>query len=233
MLYSVTLILMAKDDFSFEDDGRYYTELAAAFVRGKIGGAEDLSPEELIGLGKARGLRLHKFKRQAELPRVRKVLGVLQGLAPTSLPARLLDIGSGRGTFLWPLLESFPHLEVIALDHNPVRVVDIDAVRRGGWENLRSLLSDATAIGLADNCVDGVTTLEVLEHLPQPALAAMEAVRIARNFVVASVPSKEDDNPEHIQLFSRESFEALWMMAGARGVKIQYALNHMIAVVKV
>jgi len=224
---------MTKNDFNFEDDGRYYTELAAAFVRGKIGGAGDLSPEELIGVGRARGLRLHKFKRQAELPRVRKVLGVLQGLASASMPSSLLDIGSGRGAFLWPLLNSFPHLAVIAVDRDPVRIADIDAVRRGGRRNLRSLLADATAIGLADDCVDVVTALEVLEHLPRPALAAAEAVRIARNFVVASVPSKEDNNPEHIQLFSRESFEALWMEAGARRVNIQYVLNHIIAVVKV
>lgn len=224
---------MAKDDFNIEDEGRYYAELAAAFVRGKIGGADNLTPEELIGLGKARGLRLHKFKRQAELPRVRKVLGVLQCLVPASLPSSLLDIGSGRGAFLWPLLDSFPNLSVIALDRNPVRVVDIDAVRRGGRGNLRSLLADATAIGLEDDCVEVVTALEVLEHLPRPAVAAAEAVRIARNFVVASVPSKGDDNPEHLQLFSRESFEALWMLAGARGVNIQYVLNHMIAVVKV
>src|SRR5262245_47417977 len=100
----MTSAYMSKDDFNFDGDGRYYTELAAAFVRGKIGGAGDLSPEELIGLGKARGLRLHKFKRQAELPRVRKVLGFLQGIAPVSL----LDVGSGRGAFLWPLLDSFP-----------------------------------------------------------------------------------------------------------------------------
>ena len=220
---------MKENDFNFGDGERYYTELAAAFVRGKLGVAGDLSSEELIGLGRDHGLRLHKFKRQAGLPRVRKVLGVLQGLAPASL----LDIGSGRGAFLWPLLDSFPHLAVIALDHNPVRIVDIDAVRRGGRGNLRSLLADATAIGLADECVDVVTALEVLEHLPRPALAAAEALRIARNFVVASVPSKEDDNPEHVQLFNRETFEALWMAAGARAVNIQFALNHMIAVVKV
>jgi hypothetical protein len=126
------LSCMVENDFNIEDDRRYYTELAAAFVRGKIGGGGDLSPEELIGLGGARGLRLHKFKRQAGLPRVRKVLGVLQGLAPASL----LDIGSGRGAFLWPLLDSFPHMEVIALDRNPGRVADIDAVRRGGPHDL-------------------------------------------------------------------------------------------------
>jgi hypothetical protein len=32
------------------------------------------------------------------LPRVRKVLGVLRGVHP----ANLLDVGSGRGAFLWP-----------------------------------------------------------------------------------------------------------------------------------
>jgi len=220
---------MTEDHFENHDDGRYFTELAAAFVRGKLGALPGLSPEDLIALGRERGLRLHKFKRQSELPRVRKALGVLQGLAP----GRLLDAGSGRGTFLWPLLDAFPGLEVMAIDINPVRVADIDAVRRGGVENLWALLTDATAIGLVDNCVDVVTALEVLEHLPRPSLAASEAVRIARNFVIASAPSKADDNPEHIQLFDKVSFEELWLEAGARGVKIEYALNHMIAVVKV
>jgi hypothetical protein len=72
-----------------------------------------------------------------------------------------------------------------------------------------------------------------MEHLPMPALAAAEAVRVARHFVIASVPSKEDDNPEHLQLFNRRSFEALWLNAGARGVKVDYVLNHMIALVTV
>jgi hypothetical protein len=52
---------------------RYYTELAAAFVRGKLADAAILSNVDAIALGLEYGLRLHKFKRQAELPRVRKV----------------------------------------------------------------------------------------------------------------------------------------------------------------
>lgn len=215
-------------DEEFQDE-RYFTQLAAAFVRGKLAVPEGLSEEALIAFGCAAGLRLHKFKRQTELPRVKKVLGILQGLAPFSL----LDIGSGRGTFLWPLLDAFPDLEVTAIDVNPVRVADINAVHAGGVETLRALEMDATAVALEDDAVDVVTALEVLEHLAQPALAAREAVRLARNFVVASVPSKEDDNPEHIQLFEAASFEKLWLDAGARGVKIEYVLNHIIAVVKV
>lgn len=212
-----------------ETDERYFTALAAAFVRGKIPSLSEFSDEEVIARGRAEGLRLHKFKCQTELPRIKKVLGILQGLAPLSL----LDIGSGRGTFLWPLLDAFPYLEVTAIDTNPIRVTDINAVRQGGWTNLQAYEMDATAIALADKCVDVVTALEVLEHLENPALAAAAAVRLARKFVVASVPSKEDDNPEHIQLFDLSSFEKLWLDAGATSVKIEYVLNHMIAVVKV
>ena len=123
-------------------DDRYFTRLAAAYVRGKLGReAPGLTPEELISEGLAGGLRLHKFKRNTELPRVRKVLGILRGLSPASL----LDVGSGRGTFLWPLLDAFPWLEVTAVDVNPVRVADIEAVAsaasrtcgRCGWTRRR------------------------------------------------------------------------------------------------
>ncbi|MDX2041659.1 MAG: class I SAM-dependent methyltransferase [Acidobacteriota bacterium] len=211
------------------DQSRYFTELAAAFVRGRLGIEGDFTPEELIELGRAKELRLHKFKRNTELPRVKKVLGILQALSPASL----LDIGSGRGTFLWPLLDAFPHLQITAIDVSEQRVSDINAVRLGGIANLRALQMDAAAIALEDGNVDVVTALEVLEHLPESLLAAAEAIRVARNFVVASVPSKEDDNPEHIQLFTRASFEQLWLTAGARSVKVDFVLNHMIAVAKV
>lgn len=216
-------------DQDYSDD-RYFTRLAAAYVRGKLDDlAPRLSPEGTIAAGLARGLRLHKFKRNAELPRVRKVLGILRGLAPSSL----LDVGSGRGTFLWPLLDAFPGLEVTAVDINPVRVADIAAVGAGGLANLRARRADAAALGVEDDCADVVTALEVLEHLPSPAKAAAEAVRAARRYVVASVPSKEDENPEHLHLFDRRGFESLLLDAGARGVKVEFVLNHMIAVAKV
>jgi 2-polyprenyl-3-methyl-5-hydroxy-6-metoxy-1,4-benzoquinol methylase len=83
--------------------------------------------QALIQLGIARDLRLHKFKRTMNLARVRKVLGILRGLQPSDM----LDIGSGRGAFLWPLLDAFPGLPVTAVDLLDRRVADIEAVRRG------------------------------------------------------------------------------------------------------
>jgi 2-polyprenyl-3-methyl-5-hydroxy-6-metoxy-1,4-benzoquinol methylase len=51
--------------------------------------------------------------------------------------------------------------------------------------------------------VDIVTLLEVLEHIPDVE-KAVAAVRMARKYVVVSVPSKEDNNPEHIHLLTKK-----------------------------
>src|SRR5688572_5985487 len=107
------------------DSERYYLELAAAFVRGRLEADPSLTPEELFRLGQAAGLKLHKFKKTMGLPRVKKVLGLLSGLYPESL----LDIGTGRGAFLWPLLDAFPELPVCAVDAVTQRAADIQALR--------------------------------------------------------------------------------------------------------
>jgi hypothetical protein len=50
--------------------------------------------------------------------------------------------------------------------------------------------------------------------------------------VIASVPSKPDDNPEHVQLFTGETLKNLLMEAGAARVGIDYVLGHIIAVAR-
>ena len=208
---------------------KYCLQLAAAFVRGKLADPPPLPDADLVQFGLEQGLRLHKFKRSSALPRVRKVLGILQGIVPENL----LDIGSGRGVFLWPLLDQFPDLPVQSIDQRQDRIDDIQAVARGGYSRLRGDVMDVCKMTFADASKDVVTALEVLEHLEQPEQATREIVRVARRFVIASVPSKEDDNPEHIQLFTGSSLESMLLKAGAVKVRIEYVLNHIIAVAKV
>jgi ubiquinone/menaquinone biosynthesis C-methylase UbiE len=210
-------------------EDRYYTQLAAAFVQGKLGAMPQLSIDEIIQAGLNAGLRLHKFKRNVELPRVKKALGILRGLAPTSL----LDVGSGRGTFLFPLLNEFADLPVTAIDINEQRASDLNALRRGGIENLAAVRADMMQVGFENKSFDVVTMLEVMEHLASPEKAATEALRVARHFVVLSVPSKEDDNPEHLHLFDAKYLNAIFQSGGATSVKFDYVLNHIIAVVKI
>lgn len=223
----------------------YYARLAAAFVRGKLGDSplreqhqalfalpldalSDEQLEELLQFGLAQGLRLHRFKRTMELARVRKVLGVLKGLQP----ANLLDIGSGRGAFLWPLLDEFPDLPVTALDLLDYRVADMQTVHAGGIEPLTALKMDVTALAFPDHSFDVVTMLEVLEHIPETRRALAEVCRVARRAVIFSVPSKEDDNPEHIHLFDERTLVPLLTEQGALHVNSSYVLNHLLMVAK-
>lgn len=225
--------------------GKYYQRLAAAYVRGKL--QDKVGPEQaelftaeldaltenelqqLIQIGEQHELRLHRFKRTMELPRVQKVLGILKGLQP----ANLLDIGSGRGVFLWPLLSTFPDLPVTCVDLLNYRVSDIQTVKAGGVENLAALSGDATALPFADSSFDVVTLLEVLEHIPETRKALAEVCRVARRFLLFSVPSKEDDNPEHIHLFTMQQLRALLEEQGIIHVQFSYVHNHMLGTARI
>lgn len=222
-----------------------YLLLAAAYVRGKLSetpgdvvpelliqSLEDLTADEieqLLAYARAHGLRLHRFKRTMELPRVRKALGMLRGLQPVSL----LDIGTGRGVFLWPLLDAFSGLPVTCMDRLDYRVADLQAVRAGGISRLQALYGDATALPFAENSFDGITMLEVLEHIPDTGRVLAEVSRVAKRFVLFSVPSQADNNPEHIHLFSQAQLRALLKEHGMSRVSFDYVLNHMLILARI
>jgi|SRR5215471_5299697 len=207
-----------------------YEDLAAAYVRGclpaQTAGKTD---PECVALGRSAGLKLHRFKRTRELPRVYAVLGILQGVGPR----RLLDIGTGRGVFLWPLLDTFRSLPVTAVEPDARRRGHLEAVRRGGLVRLDVIGADAAQLPFGDGSFDVVTALEVLEHQANPGPMAREAVRLAARFVIASVPSKPDNNPEHVQMFTGGTITALLEQAGAARVQVSYVLNHIVAVARI
>ena len=175
-------------------------------------------------------MKLHYFKSKEDLPRVQVVLGFLQGIVPAGQCESLLDVGSGRGVFLFPLLREFPNLQVTSVDILPHRVELLDCIRLGGVDNLHPMLANICECDLRDKSFDVVTMLEVLEHIPDTEKAVRNAVRLARNYIIVSVPSKPDDNPEHIHLFYNEDLKNHFLNAGCSKVKFMSVTNHRVMI---
>lgn len=218
----------------------YDLTLAAAFLRGRAArlGREDLLPvslregnplteEDLARFSscfEALGGKLYPFKRGHEdMPRVKKVMGFLRSVQPESL----LDVGSGRGVFLFPFLKAFPWVEVTSIDLLPHRVALMDDLHRGGVERLTAVQADLCGQPFPDRSFDVVTLLEVLEHIPEVERAVQAAVRMARRYVVVTVPSKPDNNPEHIHLLTKERLTELFRQAGCTKLHFDGVLGHL------
>lgn len=201
---------------------QYISFLAEAYKRGyekKYAGVKD-TPE----------MKLHYFKVKEDLPRVQVVLSFLQGIVPADQCKTLLDVGSGRGVFLFPLLREFPDLEVTSLDILPHRVALHECIHEGGIDNLHPLQENICTWNAPDKSFDVVTMLEVMEHIPNTLAVVRNAIRLARNYIIVSVPSKPDDNPEHIHLFSNDELKRLFLENGCSKVKFTGVTGHTIMI---
>lgn len=213
--------------------------MMAAYVRGALPGSGplfskplgELTEEDcaaLLARAREAGLKLHYFKRFEELPRVRMTMGFLRGVQPESL----LDVGSGRGVFLFPFLREFPWVPVTSLDLLDRRVDMLRAIRDGGMDNLHPLRQDICAWDAPDASFDVVTLLEVLEHIPDVQAAVKNAVRLARRFVAVTVPSKPDDNPEHIHLLTKDVLTGLFQSAGCGSLRFDGVPGHLFLIAR-
>ena len=190
---------------------------------------EKLTDEELMLLnriGKEAGLKMYRFKNHEDLPRVHKVLGFLRGIWPENL----LDVGSGRGVFLFPFLCSFPFTPVTSVDLLDYRVEFLNDIRRGGIEWLTAMQMDICSDMFPEKSFDVVTMLEVLEHIPDVQIAIYSAVRLAKRYVVVTVPSKPDNNPEHIHLLTKERLTELFHNAGCARLQFDAVPGHLFMV---
>jgi len=179
--------------------------------------------QQLLQAGRDAELKLYRFKNHETLPRVHKVLGFLKGIQPENL----LDVGSGRGVFLFPFLQAFPWVPVTSVDLLEHRVKLLQSVARGGVKTLTALRQDICTWQMDDNSFDVVTLLEVLEHIPDVESAIRAAVRLARRYVIVTVPSKPDDNPEHIHLLTKEILADLFTRAGCQSLSFDGVNGHL------
>ena len=194
--------------------------MMAAYVRGALPGSGPLFSKPLGDLTEEDCAVL--------LARVRMTMGFLRGVHPESL----LDVGSGRGVFLFPFLREFPWVPVTSLDLLDRRVDMLRAIHDGGVDNLHPLRQDICAWDAPDASFDVVTLLEVLEHIPDVQAAVKNAVRLARRFVAVTVPSKPDDNPEHIHLLTKDILTSLFQNAGCGSLRFDGVPGHLFLIAR-
>lgn len=223
---------------------KYDIQTAAAWIRGHAKNTgipalqaellskdlADLSEEELCGIvdaGRTVGLKLYPFKSGTQiLPRVRRTIGFLYSIQFETL----LDVGSGRGVFMIPFMKEFPWVQVTALDLLDKRVMFLNELSAGGFTQMHAKKGDICAQPFADNSFDVITLLEVLEHIPEVEKAIAAAVKMAKQYVVVSVPSKSDDNLEHIHLLTKDKLTKMFEEAGCSKLHFDGVEGHLFMV---
>jgi ubiquinone/menaquinone biosynthesis C-methylase UbiE len=104
----------------------------------------------------------------------------------------LTDVGCGNGVFLNHLQKESLRLRLLAIDRSRTALKYVQTDK---------LEADIAALPLADLSHDCVTCLEVIEHLPVDAfeMALSELARIAKRYVILSVPYDENLEKNHTQ----------------------------------
>lgn len=192
--------------------------------------ADECAKEELLQIvtaGWEAGLKLYPFKSGTQmLARTRRTLGFLNSISFETM----LDAGSGRGVFLIPFLKEFPWVQVTSLDLLEKRVIFLNELADGGFGQLHAKQEDICDQPFPDDSFDVVSMLEVLEHIPEVDRAAAAAVKMAKKYVVVTVPSKPDNNPEHIHLLTKDRLTQLFGAAGCTRLHFDGVEGHLFMV---
>ena len=142
----------------------------------------------------------------------------------------MLDVGSGRGVFLIQFMKEFPWVRVTSLDLLEKRVTFLNELADGGFRQLHAEQKDICGQPYPDSSFDVVTLLEVLEHIPMVEKAVTAAVRMAKQYVVVTVPSKPDNNPEHIHLLTKDRLTRMFGDAGCTRLHFDGVEGHLFLV---
>jgi len=111
--------------------------------------------------------------------------GTLEELFRTAAPQSLLDVGCGEGvlTAKWaPRIEG----RVVGIDLDDPQLHAEWAKRQA--PNLEYMVMKAENLPFADDEFDVATAIEVLEHVPDPEHTVSEMARVARRWLIVSVP---------------------------------------------
>jgi SAM-dependent methyltransferase len=149
--------------------------------------------------------------------------GTLDELWDRAAPDSVLDVGCGEGVLTAEWAERLGDRRIVGIDlHDPKL--------REEWErrsraNLEFRVEEATSLSFADDEFDLATAIEVLEHVPEPEATVAEMARVARRWLLVSVPREPlwrglnmargaywrslGNTPGHVNHWSKRDFVAL------------------------
>jgi 2-polyprenyl-3-methyl-5-hydroxy-6-metoxy-1,4-benzoquinol methylase len=147
-------------------------------------------------------------------------LDELWGLAA---PRSILDVGCGEGVLTAQWAERLNGGRIVGIDlDDPKLRAEWDKRRR---PNLEYRAEEATSLSFADDEFDIATAIEVLEHVPDPDATLAEMARVARRYLLVSVPREPmwrmlnmargaywkslGNTPGHVNHWSRVGFVSL------------------------
>jgi 2-polyprenyl-3-methyl-5-hydroxy-6-metoxy-1,4-benzoquinol methylase len=138
-------------------------------------------------------------------------------------PESILDVGCGEGVLTAQWADQLGDGRIVGIDlDDPKLKAEWDKRQRG---NLEYKVEDATHLSFADGEFDMATAIEVLEHVPDPERTVSEMARVAKRWVLVSVPREPlwrglnmargaylkdlGNTPGHINHWSKRSFVSM------------------------
>jgi 2-polyprenyl-3-methyl-5-hydroxy-6-metoxy-1,4-benzoquinol methylase len=165
-------------------------------------------------------------------PVVRRLMSGFQGtldeLFSRADPESVLDVGCGEGVLTYRWAQRLGDRSVVGTDlEDPKLRAQWDMRRR---PNLEFRATAAERLPFADGEFDLAAAIEVLEHVEDPERAVAEMARVARRYLLVSVPREPlwralnvargaylrelGNTPGHVNHFSRRGFAALLSRQG-------------------
>lgn len=116
-----------------------------------------------------------------------RLLGVLDAALPDPKPC-VLEVGAGSAGAMHAFLARRPGARAVAMELSPA---SIRASQQGGSASLRAVAGSALQLPFRDRSLDAVVAFEVIEHLPDVALALDEMLRVVRRpgHIVIGLPN--------------------------------------------
>jgi len=135
-------------------------------------------------------------------------------------PESILDVGCGEGVLTAQWADQLGSGRIVGIDlDDPKLKAEWDRRQRA---NLDYRVEDATNLSFSNGEFDMATAIEVLEHVPDPERTVSEMARVARRWVLVSVPREPlwrglnmargayikdlGNTPGHINHWSKRSF---------------------------